>query len=188
MQKEEKYDEHFAAAVNAASSISGFLIPPSGCFIVYSLITGGAASIGALFLAGYIPGIIIGLAVMIVAFYFAKKHGYKTATDKLKMSEAMRVTLDAIPSLFLIILVIGGIVLGVFTATEASGIAVAYSVILSICYRTLTLKRLGNILLHSALGSAVILFLIACSGLMTWTAESPMNNIEVFHFVQIRGQ
>lgn len=169
MQKEEKYDEHFAAAVNAASSISGFLIPPSGCFIVYSLITGGAASIGALFLAGYIPGIIIGLAVMIVAFYFAKKHGYKTATDKLKMSEAMRVTLDAIPSLFLIILVIGGIVLGVFTATEASGIAVAYSVLLSICYRTLTLKRLGNILLHSALGSAVILFLIACSGLMSWS-------------------
>lgn len=169
MQKEQKYDEGFAAAVNAGSSICGFLIPPSGCFIVYSLITGGAASIGALFLAGYIPGILMGLGVMIVAFYFAKKNNYPTDKSKLVMSEAMHTFVDAIPSLMLIVIVIGGIVGGVFTAIEASGIAVAYSVILSLCYRTLSLCRLGAILLQSATSSAVVLFLIACSGLMSWS-------------------
>lgn len=169
LQKEQKYDLNFSAAVNAASSMTGFLIPPTGCFIVYSLITGGAASIAALFIAGYIPGIIMGVSVMAVAFYYAKKHGYKTDSSKISMSYALKTTLEALPSLFLIVLVIGGIVLGVFTAIEASGIAVAYSFILALCYRSISFKSFIKILYSSAMSSAVILFLIACSGLMSWS-------------------
>lgn len=169
MEREDKYDMNMSAAVNATSSICGFLIPPSGCFIVYSLITGGTASIAALFLAGYLPGIIMGLAVMGVAYWYAKSRHYPTDKRKVSMSEATRTFLEALPSLFLIILVIGGIVLGIFTAIEASGIAVAYSLVLALCYRSVDLKGFIRIFYHSVLSSAVILFLIACSGLMSWS-------------------
>lgn len=169
MAREEKYDMPFATAVNAMSSICGFLIPPTGCFIVYSLITNGEASIAGLFLGGYVPGIIMGLCVMGVALYYAVKHKYPTDKSKLNMSVALKTVLDALPSLCLIVVVIGGIIIGAFTAIEASGIAVAYSFILALCYRSLTLKKLAKILFDSALSSAVILFLIAASGLMSWS-------------------
>ena len=169
MAREEKYDMPFATAVNAMSSICGFLIPPTGCFIVYSLITNGEASIAGLFLGGYVPGIIMGLCVMGVALYFSIKNKYPTDKSKLNYQIAFKVFFDAIPSLMLIVIVIGGIILGAFTAIEASGIAVAYSFILALCYKSLSLKKLINVLYESALSSAVILFLIAASGLMSWS-------------------
>lgn len=169
MAREEKYDMPMATAVNAMSSICGFLIPPTGCFIVYSLITNGEASIAGLFLGGYVPGFIMGLAVMLVALYFAIKHKYPTDKSKLNLSEATKTIIDATPSLLLIVIVIGGIIIGAFTAIEASGIAVAYSFILALCYKALTFKKLCSILYNSALSSSVILFLIAASGLMSWS-------------------
>ncbi len=169
MAREQKYDMPFATAVNAMSSICGFLIPPSGCFIVYSLISNGEASIAGLFLGGYIPGIIMGLAVMGVALYFSVKHHYPTDKSPLVFSQALKIFADALPSLMLIVIVIGGIIIGAFTAIEASGIAVAYSFFLALIYRSLTFKKLINILYESALSSAVILFLITSSGLMSWS-------------------
>ena len=169
MAKEKKYDMPFSTAVNAASSICGMLIPPTGVFIVYSLITGGKASISALFLAGYIPGMIMGLSVMIVAYRYAKKNNYPTSKSTILLKTYWNVTWRAIPSLLLIFVVIGGIIGGIFTAIEASGIAVLYSLILSIFYRTISIKSMIEILYESVLNSSVILFLIACSSLMSWS-------------------
>ncbi|MGF1861306.1 TRAP transporter large permease [Photobacterium profundum] len=169
MAKEKNYDMAFTTAVNAASAPSGMLIPPTGVFILYSLITGGSASIAALFLAGYIPGLMMGLAVMIVAYLYAKKHNYPVDNTPYTFSETSRIFLRALPSLSLIFLVIGGIIGGVFTAIEGSGIAVAYSLMLGIMYRTLNAKKLLKVIADSAIMSSVILFLIACSGLMSWS-------------------
>lgn len=169
MAKEKNYDMPFSTAVNAASSIAGMLIPPTGVFIVYSLITGGGASIAALFLAGYVPGIIIGLSVMIVAAIYAKKNNYPVSKASIDLNSYLNVLWGALPSLMLIFVVIGGIIGGVFTAIEASGIAVAYSLLLSVFYKTITLKSLAKILYDSAISSAVILFLIACSSVMSWS-------------------
>ena len=169
MAREKKYDMPFSTAVNASSSIAGMLIPPAGAFIVYSMITGGDASIAALFLAGYFPGLIIGASVMLVAYHFAKKNNYPVDTTHYALGDIANIIWRALPSMFLVFVVIGGIIGGMFTAIEASGIAVVYSLLLALCYRTLTIKGLIKTLYDSALSSAVILFLIACSSLMSWS-------------------
>ena len=166
IQKDEGYDPAFASAVNIASAPTGLLIPPTSAFIVYSTVAGGV-SISALFMAGYIPGILMGLGVMAVAFIYAKKNNYPTSGG-VKMSEAIKITLDAIPSLLLIVIVIGGIVGGVFTATEGAGICVLYCLILPIIYKTITFKSFMNILLNSACTSGTILFLISASSAMSF--------------------
>ena len=167
--KEKNYDMAITTAVNAASSPSGMLIPPTGTFIVYSLITGGSASIISLFVAGYVPGIIMGLCVMAVALYYAKKLNYPVDRTPYVWSEVGTTMFRAVPSLLLVVLVIGGIVGGIFTAIEGSGIAVLYSLALALCYKNLTVEKLGKILSDTAITSGTILFLIGCSGLMSWS-------------------
>ena len=162
IQKDEGYDPAFATAVNIASAPTGLLIPPTSAFIVYSTVAGGV-SISTLFMAGYIPGILMGVGSMVVAFIYAKKHKYPTS-GKTPMKEAIKVTLDAIPSLLLIIIVIGGIV----GATEGAGICVLYCLILSICYRSITVKSFMKILVSSACTSGIILFLISASSAMSF--------------------
>lgn len=118
-------------------------------------------------MAGYIPGILMGLSTMAIAYCYAKKHNYPVC-PKVSASEAVRITLDAIPSLLLIVIVIGGIVGGIFTATEGAGICVLYCLILSLFYRSLTWKSFMKILLNSAATSGIILFLISASSAMSW--------------------
>lgn len=166
IQKEEGYDPAFATAVNIASAPTGLLIPPTSAFIVYSTVAGGV-SISALFMAGYIPGILMGLGVMVVAFFYAKKHKYPVS-GKVSSSEAIKVTLEAIPSLLLIVIVIGGIVGGIFTATEGAGVCVLYCLILSVCYKSIDMKSFMKILLSSAATSGIILFLISASSAMSF--------------------
>ncbi len=166
IEKEDGYDPAFATAVNIASAPTGLLIPPTSAFIVYSTVAGGV-SISTLFMAGYIPGILMGLATMIIAFIFAKKHNYPV-TGRVSGKEALHTTLQAIPSLLLIVIVIGGIVGGIFTATEGAGICVLYCLILSICYKSLTFKSFMQVLLKSAATSGIILFLIAASSAMSF--------------------
>ena len=131
IQKEEGYDPAFATAANIASAPTGLLIPPTSAFIVYSTVAGGV-SISTLFMAGYIPGILMGLGSMVVAFVYAKKHKYPT-TGWVGMKEAVRITFRAIPSLLLIIIVIGGFLNGFFTPTESSGICCTYCLAPFIC-------------------------------------------------------
>ena len=166
MEEEEGYDPAFSTCVNIASAPTGLLIPPTSAFIVYSTVAGGV-SVSALFMAGYIPGILMGLSTMAIAYCYAKKHNYPVC-PKVSASEAVRITLDAIPSLLLIVIVIGGIVGGIFTATEGAGICVLYCLILSLFYRSLTWKSFMKILLNSAATSGIILFLISASSAMSW--------------------
>lgn len=169
LQEEAGYDKDFAAAVNVASAPTGLLIPPSNSLIIYSLVSGGT-SVTALFMAGYIPGILWGLGIMAVAFFIARKRGYKTTTkEKITFSQALRVLIDAIPSLSLIVIIIGGITGGIFTATEGAAIAVVYSLLLSmLLYKSIKFKDLPKILLESVNMTAMIVFLIGASSIMSW--------------------
>ena len=143
------------------------MIPPSNALITYSLVSGGT-SVAALFLAGYIPGLIWSLACIIIAIFVAKKKGYKGTEGKFSWSNLGRATIAAIPSLGLIIVVIGGIVAGVFTATEGSAISVVYSLILGLVYKNLNFKKIINILVESAKMSAIVVFLIGVSNILSW--------------------
>lgn len=158
------YDPHFSAAVNISSATTGMTIPPSNVLIVYSLASGGV-SVSALFMAGYLPGILTGIALMIVATLFAAKAGYPVG-ERVPFKEAIRYFFRAVPSLMLLVIVIGGILVGWFTATEASAIAVLYALLLSFFYKELTWKDLPEVLLRSARTTAIVLLLVAtCTGL-----------------------
>lgn len=166
IQKEQGYNPAFSTCVNIASAPTGLLIPPTSAFIVYSTVVGGV-SISALFMAGYVPGILMGIGTMVVAYFYARRHKYPT-TGLVPFSEALKITIDAIPSFLLIIIVIGGIVGGVFTATEGAGVCVLYCLLLSIIYRSMSMKIFMKILLSSACTSGIILFLISASSAMSW--------------------
>jgi len=167
--EKEGYSKEFGAAVNITSATTGLIIPPSNILIVYSLASGGV-SIAALFLAGYIPGILAGVFLMIVAMIWAKKKGYSGHAKKgdSNILAIVKTFVDAFPSLLLLVIVIGGIVAGIFTATEASAIAVLYSLILGFVYKEISFKNLPNILLDSSVTTAMVLLLIAASIGMSW--------------------
>ncbi|WP_421824512.1 TRAP transporter large permease [Flagellimonas oceanensis] len=164
--EKEGYDKGFAVSVNITSATTGLVIPPSNVLIVYSLASGGA-SIAALFLAGYIPGLITGLLLMAVAMFWAKRKGYGTG-QRSSLKQVFKTFVDAVPSLFLLVLVIGGIVAGIFTATEASAIAVLYSLLLGFVYKQITIEKLPKIFLNASATTAVVMLLIAASMSMSW--------------------
>lgn len=167
IEKEEGYDPNFSAAANIATAPTGLLIPPSNVMITFSLVSGGT-SVAALFMAGYIPGFMWGLACMIVIFILAKKNGYRSK-QKFTVKEAVNVIIQAIPCLLLIIIVIGGIIKGVFTATEGSVVAVVYSLVLSLFgYKSIKVKEIPGILKDSAEMTGIIIFLIGVSSIMSW--------------------
>lgn len=166
LQKKENYDPAFSAAVNIASAPTGILIPPSGPLILYSLVAGGT-SISALFVGGYIPGILMGISVMIVAAIIARRRGYHSEARP-DRAEALRIVLAALPALTMVIVVIGGIVIGAFTATEGAAVAALYSFILSLIYRLATWREYFELLCSSAAMTCAILFLIATSGIMSY--------------------
>ena len=161
------YDPALCAATNGASAPSGLLIPPSNALITYSLASGGT-SVAALFLGGYIPGILWALCCIIVGVLIAKKKGYTGQKGKYDWKNLGKATVSAIPALSLIIIVIGGIVQGVFTATEGSAIAVVYALILGILYKNITLKSFWKIVIDSAKMSGMVVFLIGVSNILGW--------------------
>ncbi|MDA3926664.1 MAG: TRAP transporter large permease [Kiritimatiellae bacterium] len=219
------YDRDFNVAVTATAATTGLLIPPSNCMIVYS-VAAGSVSIAAMFMAGILPGILVGLAIMIVAGIIAVKNGYgkvevegdlvAVAVPRKKVVEAVivvlfmivsivlsiRGTLDlslkiyglhlsnsfllfaafsayccyffktfkrAYPTLLLIVVVIGGILNGIFTATEAAAVAVSYAFLLSvIIYREIPWKDLPDICLQTGLTTAIVMLLIGASSSMSW--------------------
>ncbi|WP_099352837.1 TRAP transporter large permease [Fredinandcohnia onubensis] len=165
MQTNQGYKLTYSAAVNIASAPTGLIIPPSSVLIVYSLVSGGT-SVAALFMAGYIPGILWGLAVMVVAYFMAKKENYPVSPLP-SAKDIFYIIVSAIPSLLLIVIVIGGIVAGIFTATEGAAVAVIYSVILSIIYKNFKLKDLPAIFIETIEITGMILFLITASALFS---------------------
>lgn len=168
--KQNGMDLSFFTAANIASGPTGQIIPPSNGMIVYSVVSGGT-SIGALFLAGYIPGILMGLASMIVAAIYFKLHpewAGKGFTVKFTFKEAMIVIFEAFPSLAMIIVVIGGIIGGLYTATEAACSAVVYAFILSCIYKQINLRVLKEIIKDTIEVSCLVLFLIGASTIMSY--------------------
>ncbi len=164
LEKEEGYSDEYTAVCNIASGRTGMMIPPSNIMIVYSM-AAGSVSIAALFMAGYIPGILWGLACMIVAGIMAKRRGYVN-TEHYTFRFVMKTLWDGIPSLMMIVIVIGGILGGIFTATEGSAIAVVYSLILSFIYKNIKVKDLPGIIWSSVKTTAVIEYLVCVSGIM----------------------
>lgn len=167
LQARDNYDRSFAAAANIASAPTGMLIPPTTAFIIYALVSGGT-SIGALFLGGAVAGSLWGLGLMVLTYVIAKKRGYGAA-ERYNFSQALKITIEALPSLFLIALIIGGITLGIFTAVEASGIAVIYTMLLAfVVHRTVSIRRLPVFLLETATMTGAIMLLLASSAALSF--------------------
>jgi tripartite ATP-independent transporter DctM subunit len=164
--EKEGYDRSYNTAVNVTSATTGLSIPPSNVLIVYSLAAGGL-SIGALFIAGYIPGILTGLGIIAVAATIAYRRNYPRA-EKVGFSTGILKFLDALPSLGMIIVVIGGIIAGIFTATEAAAIAVVYAFLLSMIYGEIKMKDMPQILLRSVTVSCIVLLLVGASIGLSW--------------------
>lgn len=163
------YENNFNAAVTVTAATTGLLIPPSNIMIVYSLATGGIVSIAAIFMAGVIPGILVGIGLMLVAVILSIKNQYGESSQVVSGSQAFKSFLSAIPALLLIVIVLGGILFGVFTATEASAVAVLYAFILAVfIYKEVKFKQLPDILLQCGVTTSVVFLLIGTSMAMSW--------------------
>lgn len=162
------YDRDFNASVTITAATTGLLIPPSNVMIVYSLAAGGAVSIAAIFMAGVIPGILVGLALMVASTLISWRRNYGKG-ETVPASETWKRFFKAIPALLLIVIVMGGILGGVFTATEASAVAVLYSFLLAVVfYKEVKWREIPGILLQGGVMTSVVFLLIAASMAMSW--------------------
>ena len=168
-EKDAGYEEEFSAATNIATAPVGQLIPPTNAFIIYSAACGGV-SVATLFIAGWIPGLLWAGLCMVVAFCFAKKNGYVVRNaQKLTASQVLKTIWDAVPSLFMILIIIGGILGGVFSPTEASGIAVVYAFLLSVLiYRSIKLSEIKDILVNTATMTTIVMLVIGASSVLSF--------------------
>ncbi|HAY44568.1 MAG TPA: hypothetical protein DCY59_14045 [Micrococcaceae bacterium] len=165
-QREEGYNRNFSAAVNIASAPSGMLIPPSNTLIVYSLVS--STSIATLFVAGYIPGILWALACMLIVWLCVRKRTDLKQHEKVTLPAALLTLWRAVPSILMIVIVIGGILAGVFTPTESAAIAVVYCLILSFLYRAIKISDLPRILIDATQTTAIVMLLVGVSTIMAW--------------------
>ncbi len=166
LELDEGYDPNYSAAVNICSAPTGILIPPSGPLILYS-ITAGGVSVAALFMGGYLTGALLGIAVAGLAIFLAVRKGYKASAVK-EEDPAWKIVLEAVPSLLAVIIVMGGILTGIFTATEAGVVMCLYCTFLAIIYREMSIKTFYDLLADTMKSSATILFLIAASSIMSY--------------------
>ncbi len=159
---EEGYTPEYAAAVTTTSSIIGPIIPPSIIMVIYASVTG--ESVGALFMGGFVPGIMIAIALMILAYYYAVKENHPKRTEKISPKEALLIVRRSLIAILVPVIIIGGILSGLFTPTEAAAFACFYATLIGIFYyRTLTLKNLVDSLIKAGIVSATILLIISTS-------------------------
>ncbi|MDR0823201.1 MAG: TRAP transporter large permease [Endomicrobium sp.] len=163
---DDGYDSATAGSLVAAGSIIGPVIPPSVCFVLYGAITG--VSVARLFLAGFIPGIMLGLGFMIALAIMAKKYHYPQAAHMAPVSEIWRTFKEAFWPLMAPVIIIGGIMSGLFTPTEASVVVCLYAIILGFAYKDLHFKDLPEILFSSIKQSVGLLFIMAAAGFFGW--------------------
>ena len=171
LQRQAGYNMPICAAANVASSPCGLLIPPSGALIVYSLISGGTP-VDVLFVAGYIPGILMAGSVMVWLAIIARRGDLPTDVRRYSMNEAAHIFWRALPALAMIAIIMGGIVGGIFTATEAAGVAALYTLVLGLLYRSLTLKTLVGSVINASVGTAVVMLMVGVSMTMSWLLAS----------------
>jgi tripartite ATP-independent transporter DctM subunit len=162
------YPRPFSASLTSIAAVTGLLIPPSNVFIIYSLVAGGI-SIGALFLAGYAPGILLGLALIAVGVWQSVHYGFGIRLPKPDRSELIKATLGVLPSVLLLFLIMGGIVAGWFTATEASVVAVLYAAALGLFfYKEVKWADFPGLLVGTASTTGMVFFLIGTSDVLGW--------------------
>ena len=167
MMKEEGYDEEFATNITMTSSVQGLLIPPSHNMVMYATVA-GSVSVGRLFLAGYMPGIILGVALCIYSYYMAVKHNYPKG-DPFSIKNVIKTMASSIWGLLTIMIVVVGVVGGVFTATESAAIAVVWSIFVSVCiYRKIKLTDIWHLMEKSLSTLAIVLILISTSQVFGW--------------------
>lgn len=171
LQRKAGYNMPICAAANVAASPCGLLIPPSGALIIYSLISGGTP-VDVLFVAGYIPGLLMAGSVMVWLAFVAWRGDLPTDVRRYSGREAATIFLRALPALAMIVIVMGGIVAGMFTATEAAGVAALYTLLLAVAYRSLTLRTLLASVVNAAVGTAVVMLMVGVSMTMSWLLAS----------------
>jgi tripartite ATP-independent transporter DctM subunit len=166
--KKSGYDGDFAAAVQASGGSIGVIIPPSIPMIIFGFLTG--ASIGRLFAAGIMPGLMIGLSLIVVSTLLSKKHGYRAAAQ-FHWRTVWRSLRLSILALGAPVIILGGILGGIFTATESAAAAVFYCLVVGICvYREMGLKDLAPIFIEGSVIAAIVMFIIACASIFSWVA------------------
>jgi tripartite ATP-independent transporter DctM subunit len=165
--EKEGYPREYATALTVTAATTGLLIPPSNVFIVYAMVAGGV-SIGALFVAGYLPGILLGLALIVVAVTLAGRQGLGARQPRPTLGELAGASIRVLPTIGLLVLVMGGIVSGLFTATEASAVAVFYALILAQAYREMSWSDIPKVLLETAATTGMVFLLIGTSMAMAW--------------------
>lgn len=168
MMIDKGYDDDYSVAVTVTSSCQGVIIPPSHNMIIFSLAAGGGVSVGKLFMGGIVPGILLGVALMIVSYVIAVKRGYPKE-ERYGLKRTLKVSRDAILGLLTVVIIIGGVVSGVFTATESASVAVVYAFIITfLVYREISIKQIPKILLHSLRTLAMVMSLIAAASAFGW--------------------
>ena len=169
--EKEGYDSDFAAAVVASASVNGPIIPPSITMVVYACTVG--VSVGGLFIAGFIPGLILGLGLMVVVYIISKRYVFIQRKQRAGLWEIIRGSRDAILALIMPLIILGGILSGIFTATEAAGVAVLYAFIVGILiYRQIEWKQLARIMISSGVTTSIILFIIGTANILAWVLAS----------------
>ncbi len=167
MMIQKGYDRDFSVALTVASASQGIIIPPSHNMVIYAMVAGGV-SVGKLFLAGYIPGIMLGVSLAIACYFIALKRKYP-CEKRPPLNECIRISVDGILALMSALIIIVGIAAGIFTATEASAVSVVYAACLGfLVYRELKPKDLWPILMESVKTTAIVLFLIGCASAFGW--------------------
>lgn len=163
---EKGYERDFSVAVTATSSTIGVMIPPSIPMVIYGVASG--SSIGRLFLGGVVPGVLVGLSLMAVTFVFARKRNYPVE-ERVSFGASVKIVMKGVPALFTIIIIVGGIVTGMFTPTEAAGIAALYSFLLGLLYyRELKLRDIPQILVEVATTTGMVALMIATASSLGW--------------------
>ncbi len=164
------YDRSFAGATIANASDLSIIIPPSIAFIIYGNIT--SVSVGALFVAGIIPGILTGLGTILVAWFISRRRGYRGMSQRGSLMELARAFKESIWAVMAPVVVLGGIYTGIFTPTEAAVVAVFYSLSVAVLvYRSISLRDMIDILVDAAVTSSVIMFIVVFAGIFTWAAS-----------------
>lgn len=169
MMRKAGYDRYYSGALTAASSVIGIIIPPSIPMVIYAL-GDPKTSITGLFLAGVVPGVLIGVVLMCYNAWISIKSGYRFASQKVTFKKKLRSTWKALPALVMPAIIVGFTLSGITTPTEASAIAVAYALLIGLFVtRTLTVKALPKIFLQSAIVSSSVLMIVAMGSAFSWS-------------------
>lgn len=179
--REKGYDPSFAVNITATASTTGLLIPPSHNMIIYSIAAGGSVSIISLFLAGILPGLLLGFALMVVTYFVAAKRGYPEGEFP-GWRIVATTFVSALPGLLTTVIIVGGILSGVFTATESSAIAVVYTVLVAVLvYRSLSWEAFLTATRNAVKTTSIVMLIIACASAFGWlmaVAEVPLRMSE----------